>query len=339
MILTSIAAYGIHVDVLLNLWNRKFFDSLQHFLQSHGDVGTSYKDDFLGLYWEVVGYKVIQACLMTFTIFFTQHYGFRWRLALNDYYMQHWKDIRDIEGASQRIQEDCQKFGYYLEGLGLPFLDAALVLMNFIPILSRLSSVCPEVPLLGKMDNSLVWVSFYWSGLGTFLLVIVGWQLPGLAFNIQLAEAAYRKELVFGEDDTHRLTRKNSTPLFGLVQQANYKMFFHYLYFNFVRQSYMGFSFFMPYLVVLPAILSGSISLGQIQQIHNTFFRVDMSLQMLVRNYSVIVDLISIWKRLRAFNLKIANAEAKRAKLLENGHGENGHGTNGHGTTLEEGLL
>lgn len=334
-ILVGLIQVSVYIEVLLNTWNRKFFDSVQHFLQSHGDTDASDKAAFYNLYWEVVQYRLIQSCIMTFLIFFTQHYGFRWRQSLTDYYMQHWEHIRDIEGASQRIQEDCRSFGGCLEGIGIPLLQTVLVLQQFIPILLRLSRECPEVPILGRIDHSLVWVAMYWSGLGTLVHVIVGWKLPGLAFNIQRAEAAYRKELVYGEDNTDRVTRKVSAPLFDLVQQAYYSNFWHYLYFNFVRQNFMGFSFFMPYLVVLPAIMNGSISLGQIQQIHNTFIRVDGSLQMLVRNYHMIIDLLSIWKRLRAFNLTIAKAEAKQSKLMETAVRENGV----HNAILEEGLL
>ena len=35
---------------------------------------------------------------------------------------------------------------------------------------------------------------------GTVLLMVVGIKLPGLQFNNQKVEAAYRKELVYGED-------------------------------------------------------------------------------------------------------------------------------------------
>jgi peptide/bleomycin uptake transporter len=34
--------------------------------------------------------------------FFVKHYIFRWRTAMNDYYMEHWHKLRHIEGAAQR---------------------------------------------------------------------------------------------------------------------------------------------------------------------------------------------------------------------------------------------
>ncbi|VEB62652.1 transport protein [Salmonella enterica subsp. enterica] len=42
--------------------------------------------------------------------------------------------------------------------------------------------------------------------MGTGLLAVVGIKLPGLEFKNQRVEAAYRKELVYGEDDASRAT-------------------------------------------------------------------------------------------------------------------------------------
>ena len=44
------------------------------------------------------------------TRFFVSHFIFRWRTAMNDYYTSQWKQVRNIEGASQRIQEDTMGF-------------------------------------------------------------------------------------------------------------------------------------------------------------------------------------------------------------------------------------
>ena len=43
-------------------------------------------------------------------LFFVSHYVFRWRTAMNDYFMAHWPRLRHIEGASQRVQDDTMRF-------------------------------------------------------------------------------------------------------------------------------------------------------------------------------------------------------------------------------------
>ena len=43
---------------------------------------------------------------------------------MNDYYMARWKQLRHIEGASQRVQEDTMRFAGIMEGLGVSMIDS-----------------------------------------------------------------------------------------------------------------------------------------------------------------------------------------------------------------------
>ena len=76
--------------------------------------------------------------------------------------------------------------------------------MLFRSILWGLSSYVKELPLVGHIPQALVFVAVIWAALGTALLAVVGIRLPGLEFRNQRVEAAYRKELVYGEDDHGR---------------------------------------------------------------------------------------------------------------------------------------
>ena len=84
--------------------------------------------------------------------FITSHFVFRWRTALNDYYMSHWHKIRHIEGASQRVQEDTIKFTRIMESLGTSLIEAIMVLVQFTPILFGLSIGIP-IFFFGDWDN------------------------------------------------------------------------------------------------------------------------------------------------------------------------------------------
>merc|ERR1719203_1105603 len=57
-----------------------------------------------------------------FMDFFVQHWTFRWRTALTNFYLAQWARLRNVEGASQRIQEDTQKFAKIMEHLGAKLL-------------------------------------------------------------------------------------------------------------------------------------------------------------------------------------------------------------------------
>ncbi len=56
---------------------------------------------------------------------------------------------------------------------------------------------------------------------------------------------------------------------------------------------------------LLTRIVTGAITLGFVQQIIRAFGRVETSLQYLVRSWPIIVELISVWKRLREFESKL----------------------------------
>ena len=56
-----------------------------------------------------------------------------------------------------------------------------------------------------------------------------------------------------------------------------------------------------------PTIVTGAITLGFVQQITRAFGRVEGSLQYLVKSWATIVELISVWKRLREFEKNLNN--------------------------------
>jgi len=62
-----------------------------------------------------------------------------------------------------------------------------------------------------------------------------------------------------------------------------------------------------------PTIVSGVITLGVLQQILRAFDRVEGSFQFLVNSWSTIVELMSIYKRLKAFESAILNPSSDMA--------------------------
>ena len=61
---------------------------------------------------------------------------------------------------------------------------------------------------------------------GTFILAAVGIKLPGIEYDIQKEEAAYRKELVLGEDFKENAQPSRIDDLYGGVRKIHYKMYF-----------------------------------------------------------------------------------------------------------------
>jgi len=184
-------------------------------------------------------------------------------------------------------------------------MRSLLTLLAFLPILWELSRKVNELPWIGPVEHSLVYVAILFALAGTVLMALIGFKLPGLEFHNQRVEAAYRKELVHGEDDHSRAGAPMVVQLFGHVRRNYFRLFFHYMYFDVAKWSYLQFSVLVPYIALGPTIVSGALTLGVMQQIIRAFGKVQDSFQYLVTSWSTIVELISVYKRLRAFEAQI----------------------------------
>ena len=143
-------------------------------------------------------------------------------------------------------------------------------------------------------------VAIVWSLFGTGFLALIGIRLPGLEFRNQRVEAAYRKELVYAEDDERRAQPQTVAELFAAVRKNYFRLYFNYMYFNIGRILYLQTDNIFPYIVLAPTIVAGKITLGAMNQILNAFGQVRSSFQYLVNSWTTIVELLSIYKRLRA---------------------------------------
>lgn len=248
---------------------------------------------------------LVYVIVATIFRFFVSHYVFRWRTAMNAHYTALWPKLRHIEGASQRVQEDTMRFATISEDLGANMVDSVMTLIAFLPLLWALSANVDQLPIIGPVTQGLVIVAVLWSIIGTALVAIAGFKLPGLEFRNQRVEAAYRKELVYGEDSAERAQPPTLRELFRNVRSNYFRLYFHYLYFNVVRISYLQVGALVPYIALGPSIISGGITLGIMQQIVRAFGRVESSFQYLVNSWKTIIELLSVYKRLKAFESAI----------------------------------
>ena len=289
--------FGVQVSVAINAWYGPFWDMIQKMLSDGGgNINDLYNGTLTFLYIAMVAvtFAVINA-------FFTSHYVFRWRTAMNEYYTANWDRLRHVEGASQRIQEDTMRFATIMEDLGVELIKSVMVLIAFLPLLFKISEKVPVLPIVGEIEHSLVWAAIVWAVFGTVVLMIVGQKLPGLQFNNQKVEAAYRKELVYGEDHENRADPLTLKELFARVRVNYFRIYFHYAYFNLVAIWYKQLDVLYSLVVLFPAIAAGKMTLGLINQISNIFDKVRESFQYLISSWKTIIELLSIYKRLKAF--------------------------------------
>ena len=287
--------FQVQVSVAINSWYGPFYDLVQAALSKSKPVTV---EEFYGELSTFAGIALIAVVVVS-------HYIFRWRTAMNDFYVANWPRLRSIEGASQRVQEDTMRFATTVEGLGVNLISAVLTLLAFLPVLLKLSSQVTELPLIGSIPYPLVVAAVVWSVLGTGALALIGIRLPGIEFFNQRVEAAYRKELVLGEDDSTHADPPTLDALFRNIRRNYFRLYLNFLYFNVGRIVYLQTDVVFPYILLAPTIVAGKITLGAMNQILNAFTQVRTSFQYLVNSWSTIVELISIYQRLRGFEATI----------------------------------
>ena len=294
--------FQVQVSVAVNTWYGPFYDMIQAALAKTRPVTF---EEFYGQLATFAGIALVAVVVGTLNRFFVSHYIFRWRTAMNDFYVAYWPRLRTIEGASQRVQEDTMRFATITEGLGVNFISAILTLIAFLPVLLKLSSLVTELPIVGSIPYPLVVAAIVWSIFGTGLLALIGIKLPGIEFFNQRVEAAYRKELVLGEDSADRADPPTLSELFQHIRKNYFWFYLNYLYFNVGRIVYLQTDVIFPYILLAPTIIAGKLTLGPMQQILNAFTQVRNSFQILINSWTTIVDLLSVYKRLRAFEATI----------------------------------
>jgi len=290
--------FQVQVNVVINDWFGPFYNLVQTALTKARPVTLG---EFYGHISTFASIATVSIVVAVLTRFFVSHYIFRWRTAMNDFYVANWPRLRGVEGASQRVQEDTMRFATTMESLAVELISAVMTLLAFLPVLVRLSSSVTELPLVGAIPYPLVIAAVLWSVLGTGLLALIGIKLPGIEFFNQRVEAAYRKELVLGEDDATRADPPTLSGLFTNIRRNYFRLYLNFLYFNIGRFIYLQTDAVFAYILLAPTIVSGTITLGAMNQIIRAFGQVRSSFQYLVTSWSTIVDLLSIYNRLRGF--------------------------------------
>ena len=292
----------VKIDVKINEWFGKFYDMIQKALAKPNAITISEYWESLFSFISLAGLYVAVYVIISF---FTAHYLFRWRTAMVEWYHSVYDDARKIEGAAQRVQEDTIKFSRIMESLGTSFIESLMVLFQFIPILLGLSVGIP-IYFFGDWQYGLITGALLWTLGGTVFLIGLGWllRLVGVEYDLQKKEAAYRKLLVIAEDDG-TIRPKKIEELFDDVRSIHFLSYMRYLYFNIGRMAYLQANVLSAYVFLAPAIVAGVVTLGVMQQIIRAFGRVEGSMQYLLKAWPTIIELASVYKRLREFEASI----------------------------------
>jgi len=296
----------VQIDVKINKWFGQFYDMIQKALAAPNSITI---EEYWASLLSFITLAGIYVALATIVAFFTSHYLFRWRTAMVEWYHSVYDKARAIEGASQRVQEDTIKFTRIMEGLGTSLIEAIMMIIEFTPILFGLSIGIP-ILFFGDWNYGLITGAFIWTIGGTLFLIVLGLilRLVGVEYDLQKKEAAYRKLLVIAEDNM-TVRPKNINELFNDVRKIHFLSYLRYLYFNLGRIAYLQANVLSAYVFLAPAIVAGLVTLGVMQQIIRAFGRVEGSMQYIFRSWPTIIELASVYKRLREFESEINSSK------------------------------
>jgi vitamin B12/bleomycin/antimicrobial peptide transport system ATP-binding/permease protein len=315
IVLLNLAA--VYMLVLLNDWNRVFYDALQN------------KDQ--AVFWTQLGRFTYLAfafiIIAVYRFYLTQLLEVRWRAWMTANYLERWLsghafytlELARFSGdqaiaadnPDQRIQEDINLFTTYSVSLSMGLLNAVVTLASFVGILWTLSGAF-SFTLAGNsyvVPGFMVWMAVLYCVVGSAITHYIGRPQIRLNFQQQRFEADFRHHMVrvreYSEsialDKGERVERTQLDLRFSNVL-ANYlaliKKQKNLVWFtNFFGQAAVVF----PFIVAAPRFFSGAIQLGQLMQISSAFGRVQDSLSWLVDNYSTLAAWRATTDRLTSF--------------------------------------
>ena len=312
---------SVYMLVLLNDWNRVFYDALQN------------KDQ--PVFWQQLGRFTYLAfgliVIAVYKFYLTQLLEVRWRAWMTADYLKRWLEGQAFyrlelarfsshqhnttavsDNPDQRIQEDIRLFTSSTVSLSMGLLNSVVTLASFVGILWGLSGNFAFT--LGGNSYSIpgfmVWMALLYCAAGSLITHYIGRPQIDLNFKQQLYEANFRHHMVrvreYSEsialDKGEAVERAQLDTRFGSVL-SNYLVLIkkqkNLVWFtSFFGQAAIIF----PFIVAAPRFFSGAIQLGELIQISSAFGRVQDALSWFVDNYSSLAAWRATTDRLTSFD-------------------------------------
>ena len=327
---------AVYMLVLLNEWNRVFFDALQNKNQ----------DVFLAQLGRFTWLAMVFIVIAVYRFYLTQLLQVRWRAWMTRDLMHRWlggqafyrmelqrytgepepattdaglpqPGQRVPDNPDQRLQEDVNLFTTQTVGLSMGFLNAVVTLASFVGVLWGLSGSF-SFSAGGSsftIPGFMVWMAVLYCAVGSVLTHYIGRPLIGLNFEQQKREADFRHHLVRVREYSEAIALDKGER----VEEQNLDTRFTAVLANYLRliakqKQLVGFTNLFgqaaavfPFIIAAPRFFSGAIQLGELMQIGNAFDRVQGGLSWFVDNY----DSLAAW---RATTERLTSFEAALSK-------------------------
>jgi len=308
----------VYIAVLLNKWNRDFFNAIE--ARNYGE--------FLHLltYFCVLAAIYILAAVLR--AYLRQLLYVRWRIWLTREYLRDWlgdkvyyrleQDARGTDNPDQRISEDLRVFTNTTLTLVLDLLQQVVTVISFLAILWTVSGPL-EFTFAGdtwSVPGYMVWAAFIYAVVGTMLTYFVGRPLVRLNFLQERYEADLRFSLVRVREYAEGIAlyageNAERTQLDGRIRHilANWRRIMRsQMQLNFFTNGYAQIAVVFPFFVAAPRYFSGAIQFGNLTQIADAFGTVQGSLSWFVQSYSDLASWKATVDRLLTFEHAISAA-------------------------------
>ena len=333
----------VYIGVLLNNWNRDFYNALQQkdltqtpiILLGH-DFGTVSKFVYLlGQFSLIVAVLIV---VFVYAIYLTQILELRWRRWMTNHMVTRWLAHRTYyrlqlidygtDNPEQRIQDDVDRFTTDTFDLAISLLRNVVNLVTFIIILWTLSGSVSF--MLGQTEITvpgyMVWVVIAYALAGTLLTFWIGKPLVKANFDQQRFNADFRFRMIRVRENAESIALYSGEPRehdglnisFMKVWNNTWRVMIIGKRLNWFVSFYDNFTTLFPYLVTAPRYFAGAIDFGTVFQVANAFGRVQDSLSWFI----TLFQNLAIWKattnRLVTFVDALERAEMDaRQQLLD----------------------
>ncbi|MDP2985465.1 ABC transporter ATP-binding protein/permease [Hydrogenophaga sp.] len=332
LLLAAIVALNlgsVYMLVLLNEWNRVFYDALQN------------KDEVV--FWRELGRFTYLAfgfiIIAVYRFYLTQLLEMRWRAWMTSHYLDRWlsnKAFYQLEltrfakgedappdNPDQRIAEDMNMFTSYTVSLTMGLLNAVVTLVSFVGILWVLSGSF-AFSFNGSdytIPGFMVWMAVLYCALGSVITHYIGRPQIALNFKQQRYEADFRHHLVRVREYSESIALDKSEPVerqqlglrFADVLANYFKLINAQKRLTWFTVGFGQAAVVFPFVVAAPRFFSGAIQLGELIQISSAFGRVQDSLSWFVDNYSSLAAWRATTDRITSFEESFQALQAPEA--------------------------
>src|SRR5262245_18726619 len=316
----------VGIAVLLNAWNARFYDALQH----KNAAAFGYE---LLIFAALVAAFIL---LAVYQLYLSQALQIRWRQWMTDRLLGSWLQGSTpyrmqlsadcVDNPDQRIADDIKLFVSTTLSLGTGLLGAVVTLGSFVVILWGLSNAAP-LTLFGHalpVPGYLVWVAIFYAVVGTAITHLIGRPLVNLDIEQQRREADFRAGLLRVRENAEQIAllkgesaeRRRLMAHFAKVKDNWIAIMSRQKRLTFFTAGYNQVQVIVPILAAGPAYFAGAIGLGGLMQTASAFGRVEGALSFFVKAYPQLAQWKSIIQRLDGFVKSIADA-ANRSGVVE----------------------